>query len=183
MPYNPDIHRRASIRMRDFDYASTGAYFVTISAHNKECLFGAVDGEAMAVNELGAIVREEWLKTPNIRPNVSIDEFVVMPNHFHAIVFITENRRGVLQYAPTTTGTNTIHSPSQTIGAIVRGFKGATTKCINILRDTPGVPVWQRNYYERVVRNDRELDSIRRYICNNPLKWADDEENPAVGAS
>jgi len=95
-----------------------------------------------------------------------------MPNHFHAILFII--RRGVLQYAPT----NKFRSPSQTIGSIVRGFKSAVTKRTNKLRNSPSTPVWQRNYYEHVVRNENELNQIREYIQNNPLKWELDRENP-----
>jgi len=122
-----------------------------------------VNGE-MRANKFGRIIETEWLKTPQIRKNVELDEYVVMPNHFHAILFII--RRGVLQYAPT----NKFRSPSQTIGSIVRGFKSAVTKRTNKLRNTPGIPVWQRNYYERVVRNENELNRIREYIQNNPLK-------------
>ena len=100
-----------------------------------------------------------------------------MPNHFHAIVVITGNGRGVLQYAPTTNRAS-LCSPSQTIGAIVRGFKSATTRRINVLRCAPGVPVWQRNYYEHIVRDEAEMYRVREYIAANPAGWLEDEENP-----
>jgi len=134
-------------------------------------LGNVVNGE-MRANKFERIIETEWLKTPQIRSSVELDEYVVMPNHFHAILFVT--RRGVSQYAPT----NKFRSPSQTIGSIIRGFKSAVTKRTNKLRNSPSTPVWQRNYYERVVRNENELNRIREYIQNNPLKWELDRENP-----
>jgi putative transposase len=183
--YNPDVHHRRSIRLQGYDYRQIGAYFVTICTLHRICLFGdVVDGE-MRLNALGRMVETEWLQTPSIRPNVELDAFVVMPNHFHAIVVIVDdyravNRGGVLQYgrmqyAPT------FWSPSQTIGAIIRGFKSAITKHINDLRDTPGVPVWQRNYYEHIIRNEEDLNRARDYIANNPTQWMEDETNPVYG--
>ncbi|PIP11995.1 MAG: transposase [bacterium (Candidatus Stahlbacteria) CG08_land_8_20_14_0_20_40_26] len=165
-------HHRHSIRLNHYDYFQPGAYFITICTHNRKCMLGNIVNGEMRANKFGRIIETEWLKTPQIRKNVELDEYVVMPNHFHAILFII--RRGVLQYAPT----NKFRSPSQTIGSIVRGFKSAVTKRTNKLRNTPGIPVWQRNYYERVVRNENELNRIREYIQNNPLKWELDRENP-----
>jgi REP element-mobilizing transposase RayT len=100
-----------------------------------------------------------------------------MPNHFHAIVVIAGNGRGVLQYAPTT-NKGSLRSPSQTIGAIVRGFKSATTRQINVLRCAPGVPVRQRNYYEHIIRDEAEMYRVREYIVTNPAGWLEEEENP-----
>ncbi|MCG8607677.1 hypothetical protein MJD09_22170 [bacterium] len=97
----------------------------------------------MILNQFGEIVKYEWLQTSKIRPNVVIDDFIIMPNHLHGVVVIAD-RRGVLQYAPTESG---FKSPSQTIGAIIRGFESATTKQINNYRNAPGKPVWQRNYF------------------------------------
>lgn len=181
--YNPDAHHRLSIRLSGYDYAQEGAYFITLCTHNHLCLFGIiVDGE-MHLNEYGEIVRNLWLETPAIRPNVELSEWVIMPNHFHAVLTITRRgvvRRGVLQYAPTT-NTNarkTLQSPSQTIGAIVRGFKSAVTKRINEIRATPGVPVWQRNYWEHVIRDEKSYHDIATYIINNPTKWEMDKLYP-----
>ena len=115
-------------------------------------------------------VHEEWLKTAELRENVEVDASMIMPNHLHGIVVIT-NGRGVLPYAPT----GTLRSPSRTIGAIVRGFKSASTKHINEMRNTPGTPVWQRSFYEHVIRNDEELKAIRQYILSNPANWTTDE--------
>ena len=166
------MHQRRSIRLKGFDYAQSGAYFVTICTKDRECIFGKIVDEEMRLNDKGAIVYAEWLRTTEIRINVITDEFIIMPNHLHGIIMIN-NGRGVLQYAPTE---SPFRSPSQTIGAIIRGFKSATTKQINELRGTPGKPVWQRNYFERVIRDEDELNRIREYIIFNPAKWAVDKE-------
>jgi len=191
MAYNPDKHHRRSIRLRGYDYSQPGAYFITICTHDRDCLFGDVIDGVMDLTPYGRIVSDEWHRTEMVRPNVVLDAFVVMPNHVHGIIGIVESndergdvshrgdvsqrRRGVLQYAPTpTTGPSGLQSPSQTVGAIVRGFKGAVTKRINHHRGTPGVPVWQRGYYEHIIRNERALNRIRRYIIENPLHWPND---------
>ncbi|MEP9410249.1 MAG: transposase [Candidatus Brocadia sp.] len=179
MIYNPEIHHRHSIRLRDYDYSQSGAYFVTICSWNRKCLFGEIVNGNMLLNEFGQIVKNEWQHTGIIRLNVELDVFVIMPNHMHGILIIVDdnnNRRGVLQYAPTIK--SSFKSPSKTIGAIIRGFKSSTTKQINQFRNTPGIPVWQRNYYEHIIRNDKELTRTREYIINNPLQWQSDENNP-----
>jgi REP element-mobilizing transposase RayT len=175
MKYDRDKHRRRSIRLRGYDYGRAGAYFVTLCAHDRASLFGEIVDGVMRLNDLGRVVDSEWLKTPRMRPQVELDEYIVMPNHFHAILVVVDMGRGVLPYAPT------LRSPSRTVGAIVRGFKSAVTKRINQIRRTPGLPVWQRNYYEHVIRNEGELTRIREYIVDNPSQWALDRENPALG--
>ena len=127
-------------------------------------------------NDVGKIVAAEWHRTQVIRSQVALDEFIVMPNHFHAIVTLKSSRRGVWH-----TPSEKFQSPSQTLGAIVRGFKAATTKRINEFRQTPGALVWQRNFYEHVIRNENELDCIRQYVVNNPFQWSLDRENPEKG--
>ncbi len=159
-----------------YDYSQNGAYFVTLCAHDRACLFGEVVDGAMHLSELGEIITSEWFRTPVLRPQVVLDEFVVMPNHFHAVIAIEDSRRGVLPYARPR-----LRSPSQTLGSIVRGFKSATTASINRRRNSPGAPLWQRNYYEHVIRNESELTRIREYIVNNPAQWAMDRENPEKG--
>jgi len=195
-----DDVRRRTIRLKDYDYTSDGGYFVTICAYQRECLFGEIDVQGnMMLNEFGKIVENEWVQTAAKRPYVVLDEFVVMPNHFHAIVFITKlpdipkqsvngdvgaRRANFGQSHPQPVGAQRAaplqpHVVPQSLGAIVRGFKSAPTKRINQLRDTPGAPVWQRNYYEHVIRNESSLNDIRSYILNNPSLWAEDQENPA----
>ncbi len=167
-------HQRRTIRLREYDYSWAGWYYVTICTHNRVCFFGKiVDGQVL-LNQVGRIVEEEWLKTPHIRPGIELDEYVIMPNHLHCILIIGDLCRGVLQYAPT----NGFRSPSQSLGAIIRGFKGAATKKVNVLQNTVSIPLWQRNYYEHIIRNDADLHRVRTYIQNNPLQWEVDEENP-----
>jgi putative transposase len=161
--YDSAIRRRRSIRLKGYDYGQEGAYFVTICTHNRECTFGDVDDGEMRLSEYGVLVHDEWLRTAHLRPGVETDAFVIMPNHLHGVIFITEDR-GVWQYAPTDAladprwaffpyaPAGTCRSPSQTIGAVVRGFKAASTRRINEVRHTPGTHVWQRNYYEHVIR-------------------------------
>lgn len=170
---------RRSVRLAEYDYSRDGAYFVTVCAHSRECLFGSIANLVMVPNAFGKIAVSEWLKTHVLRPNVILDEFVVMPKHFHGIIVITSSR-GVLSCPPTR---GSLRSPSQTVGAIVRGWKGAVTKQINEMRGTPNALVWQRNYYEHIIRNEQDLQAIREYIVNNPARWADDEENPARATS
>jgi Transposase IS200 like. len=176
--HNSYLHRRHSIRLRGYDYSQPGAYFVTICTQNHESLLGEIVDEKMRLNTFGRIVEHEWLRTPILRPNVVLDVFVVMPNHFHAIVMITDNGRGVSQYAPTA-NQPPLRSPSQTIGAIVRGFKSVTTKRINQTRQMSDAQVWQRNYYEHIIRGEEEANRIRQYVVHNPNCWAEDKDNPA----
>ena len=168
MNYNPQIHHRRSIRLKNYDYASSGAYFVTIVTHGRQCLFGAIVDGAMRLNEWGAIVCDEWLKTEIIRPRVQLDVFVIMPNHIHGIIIVNDVDgccRGTLQRAPTI---EQFGKPtSDSIPTIIRLFKSATTKRINEYRNTPAVSVWQRNYYEHIIRNETEWQRIRQYIANN----------------
>lgn len=171
-PIDPGKKSRRSIRLRNFDYSNQGAYFITICAYNHECLFGKVVGEkgkfSISLSDYGKIVSEEWLKSADIRKEIILDEFVIMPNHFHGIIFL---RKGDQPVAPTAFGPR-----PKSVGSMIAGFKSVVTTKINTLRNTPGVPTWQRNYYERVIRNDTELNSIREYIKYNPLSWETDEE-------
>lgn len=178
MAHNPDKHQRRSIRLKDYDYSQAGAYFVTICTHNKECVLGnVVDGEMM-LNEYGHAIEEEWMRTTDVRNNVALDVFVVMPNHFHGILAIVEDCRGTARCAPTVGNRQFGKMTSASLPAIIRSFKSAVTKRINELRGTPYTPIWQRNYYEHVIRDEDDLNEIREYIVNNPLKWDLDSENP-----
>jgi len=165
--------RRRSIRLREYDYTQPGAYFITIVAHARAMLFAEIsDGKAW-LNEFGRIVENEWQKSAVIRREIGLDVFVVMPNHIHGIVNIIHADVGATGRSPLRNG-----PPPRSLGAFVAGFKSAVTKRINNLRRTPGAPVWQRNYYEHVVRSDAELLRVREYILNNPVGWENDRENP-----
>jgi REP element-mobilizing transposase RayT len=180
------LHRRRSIRLKGYDYTRAGAYFVTICTKDRTCLFGDVADGVMRLNQMGHIVRQCWLAIPEHFPHVLLDEFVVMPNHVHGIIVIMATHIvGARHAVPQQFG-----KPEQfakpvpgSIPTIVRSFKSAATKRINHHRGTPGAPVWQRDYFEHIIRNDESLNRIREYILNNPLQWALDRENPlAQGA-
>jgi len=175
MRYNKDIHHRRSIRLKGFDYAQAGAYFVTICSWDRECILGNIVDGQVHLNQHGEIVKSEWLKTGDIRSSILLDEFIIMPNHIHGILVIN-NSRGTLRRAPMY---ERFGNPvSNSLSTIVRLFKSTTTKQMNALRSTQGRPVWQRNYYEHIIRDDEELNRIREYIMNNPLQWDEDENNP-----
>ncbi|MBC7260082.1 MAG: transposase [Chloroflexi bacterium] len=178
--YDPDIHHRRAIRLRGWDYRDAGAYFVTICTHGGQPLFGDVADGTMRLNEYGEIVAACWRDLPRHHPHVELDAFVVMPNHVHGIIVIRGDAcgRGDACVAPTADGPR---GPiPQSLGAIIGSFKSACTRRINEMRGTPGAPVWQRNYYDRIIRNDREWNAIREYIQNNPITWERDAENPDI---
>ena len=170
----PEHHRR-SLRLRGFDYTAHGAYFVTVVTHDRRELFGRIIGDEMKLNAAGRIVAEEWRRSGELRSNAEIDESVVMPNHFHGIVFLLRDNAGTLRSAPTSGFGSTVPG---SLAVIVRNFKGAVTRRLRQggLTET----VWQRNYHERVIRNERELAAIRQYIVDNPVRWALDKENPTA---
>ena len=202
MRFIPGTRDRRSVRLKDYDYAQAGAYFVTICTYDRDCLMGEVVNGEMRLNEYGEIARDEWLHTASVRRNVVLDAFVAMPNHVHGIIILTGDvgatRRVVRMDGGVTLGTGEAPAgtgeaaprpydgkgkmQSGSIGAIIGQFKSATTKRINVRRGTPGIPVWQRNYHERILR-EGELDRIRAYIRNNPAQWEMDVENPANHSS
>lgn len=197
------MRQRKSIRLQGYDYTKQGAYFVTICSHNRESILGEIVSGEMRLNENGIIVRDTWEWLGNQYSYVGLDEYVTMPNHFHGIILIDhdrgdgsvgcadDSRRGASRGAPTTgtptTGAPTIGAPTigaPTIGApttkikplgqLIGAFKTVSSKRINLLRNTPGALLWQRNYYEHVIRDETDLQRIREYIANNPSNWADD---------
>ena len=161
--------RRPSLRLCGQDYRPPDAYFITACTLNWEPLFGVVvDGE-MRLNEYGWIVQVEWLRTPLVRPCAALDSFVVMPDHFHGILVIADKRRSAscseARFGKALAGT---------VEAIVGQFKAAVTKRIDHVRGTPTAQVWQRNYFERILRTDDEFNSTRQYIDGNPAHWPED---------
>ncbi len=173
--------RRRSIRLPAYDYTSAGAYFVTICVWGRECALGdVVDGE-MGLSDLGHIVAESWAWLADHHPYVTLDAWAIMPNHMHGIIIIHDDVcRGGSRTAPTTgIGAASSADKRKPLGRLIGAFKTTSTKRINEVRGLPGTPFWQRNYYERVVRNEGELRAIREYIADNPLHWQLDRENPA----
>ncbi len=152
---------------------------------SRECLFGEIANGEMMLNEYGKLVEEEWLNTPGMRTQVELDEFVVMPNHLHAIIVIQEGATTMPMVGAHSTivgahSSAPLRRTPQSLGSLIAGFKSAVTKRINILRMSPGFPIWQRNYYDHVVRDEDDISRIREYIVNNPVRWAEDENNPAM---
>lgn len=179
--YNPNKHHRRSIRLKGYDYSQAGLYFITICCQDRICRFGDVVNGEMVLNKYGQIADDEWMKTTEIRPNVELGEFVVMPNHIHGIIRLSG--RGELHspeiniemHSPDEKGVckSPPRSPSQTIGAIVRGYKSSVTKQCGLLGFDE--KLWQRNYYEHIIRNEQSYQTISQYIIDNPKKWANDK--------
>ena len=206
--YNPLKHHRRSIRLQNYDYSQVGNYFRTLCIQDKKHLFGEIKNGIMGLNIFGSLPYQEWLNTLTIRENISLGAFIIMPNHIHGIIHIDyqskkNNPIGKFQ------------SPSQTIGAIIRGYKGATTKRIKALLlstgelqfaptekgiaptekgiaptkkgiaptekgfATPTIDltksIWQRNYYENIIRDNKAYQNISHYIWNNPQSWTKDK--------
>ena len=181
MTFNPLIHHRRSVRLREFDYSQAGAYFITICCYNRTCLFGKIHNGAMILNPYGEIAYKEWMHTPEIRTNIDLGPFIVMPNHIHGIIHLHSIEPVANDKLPT---------PSTTIAAILRGYKASVTKQIRELKNTrlkhggrtemngkfaAEFQVWQRSYYEHVIRSAASLQSISQYIINNPATWGMDE--------
>ena len=194
--YDLEIHQRRSIRLKGYDYSQAGAYFVTIVAQGRLCLFGdVVDGE-MRANDAGEMVWRVWDGMPGRFPSIEMDEFVVMPNHVHGVIIIRQSLgslvggqgdSGVQRDTGATTGA-TVGATTRvapTVGDVVGAFKSLTTveygRGVRKL-DWPPFDrrLWQRNYYERVIRDESEFSRVREYIANNPMEWEFDRENPAM---
>jgi len=273
MAYNPAKHHRRSIRLKGYDYSSPGAYFITICTHQRDCLFGEIADGTMQLNQLGQIVSASWQRLPDHFSTVELDAFVVMPNHIHGILVLTDRRGAALgqhislttedtlpnatpnptksnphgqRICPTTGDAipnatesnagvafgqeivmngvegmpnaaplrlsqspaiadvisdslqsdpgvafgqgivmngvegmpNAVPLQSGSLGAILLNFKSVTTRRINQIRGLSGVPVWQRNYYEHIIRDDKALQRIQEYIQQNPLSWQVDRLHP-----
>lgn len=171
MPNNPNIHNRKSIRLKEYDYSQPGEYFITVCTYDHKCVFGKIVNSEMQLNDAGKVVDECWRGILQHFKHIKLDEYIIMPNHLHGIVVICEcdnHGRGEV--------TSPLHK--QTLGKIVAYFKYQSTKLINKTQGTPDKRFWQRNYYDRIIRDEKELNNIHDYIQNNPIKWWCDEENP-----
>jgi REP element-mobilizing transposase RayT len=172
---------RQSIRLRGYDYSAEGVYFITIVCKDRLHWFGEVIDSEMHPSDAGKIVEEEWLRCAELRSEITLDAYVVMPNHFHGIVVIGEpliplagmHGRGVWPYA--LTEPSSFQSPSKTIGSLVRAFKGSCTT--RIRKHIKADFAWLRGYHDRIIRNQAELQKIQDYIQNNPSRWAEDMFN------
>ncbi len=182
MSENFEKNNRRSLRLSGYDYSQNGAYFVTVCTRNRESLFGEIEDGNMFLNSYGQIVSDVWSHLPDHYFHVQSDQFVVMPNHIHGIIVSNRDVVGAgLKPARTkpapTDGSIKIHA----LPEIIRGFKTFSSRRINEMRGTPATQFWQRNYYEHVIRNGADLNSIRQYIIDNPARWETDRENPSAG--
>jgi REP element-mobilizing transposase RayT len=182
MKYELQKHYRRSLRLKEYDYSQIGAYYITICTHNRECLFGEIVDSEMLVNDIGETIKKWWSQLENKFKDIKLDELIIMPNHIHGIIIIV----GADLCVCPETGEH-IGSP---LPKIVQWFKTMTTneyisgvkqnrfKPFNSGEHTGSPLLWQRNYYEHIIRNEDELSKVREYIVNNPLKWQFDKENP-----
>lgn len=197
--YNPQMHNRRSIRFKGYDYTQAGLYFITICCQNRACLFGEIENGKIMLNDAGAIANDCWLNIPNHFPNAILHEYVIMPNHVHGIIELVgaNNHSPVSKlHSPKTElhspknkknnnsvigdnrakNVSPLRSPSKTVGSVVRGFKIGVTKWMRQNTDT--FYIWQRNYWEHIIRDDKSHENISQYIINNPTKWNNDKLNP-----
>jgi REP element-mobilizing transposase RayT len=173
MPYNPDLHHRRSIRLQGYDYTKAGVYFVTICTYQRLCLFGEIIKGQMQLNLIGQTVIALWKDIPKHFSNVELDEFILMPDHLHGIIIISQQEPSPnfpnKKYAATGTQPNSL-------GAIVQNFKSISTRKINRINRSPRNFIWQRNYHEQIIRDESTLQNVRQYIGDNPLKWQSDRQ-------
>ncbi len=189
--FDPQKHHRRSIRLKGFDYSSEGAYYVTIVAQGRECLFGEIVDGKMKLNEAGEMVVKWWNELTNKFPNIELGEFIVMPNHFHGIIFIMANVGADLRVCPDGEENTSIQKGEHTgsplripLSQMIQWFKTMTTnEYIRGVKQSNWKPfigkVWQRNYYEHIIRNEKELQQKTDYILDNPSRWDEDDENTA----
>lgn len=183
MKFDSQKHHRRSIRVPNYDYSQPGAYFITIVTWRRECLFGEIVNGTMRLNDTGQVVWDVWNSLPARYPRVTTGTAVVMPNHFHGIVEIHEPvgaMVGTIHELPLPSHrvTNQKERRRMTLPLVVGYFKMNSAKRINKILNSEGIPVWQRNYYEHIIRNDEEYNRIHLYIEANVDNWVNDEENP-----
>lgn len=182
--YNPDIHHRKSIRLKGYDYSQAGLYFITICCQDRICRFGEIvtvenSQPKMILNDAGNIANECWLEIPEHFPNAKLHEHIVMPNHVHGIIELSgdvgvQDDVRVQNIEPLLPQRNNFQKiiPGS-IGSIIRGYKiGVTVRTKNIF---PDQKIWQRNFYEHIIRNENAYQTISNYIVNNPAKWNEDK--------
>ena len=173
--YGHGRHGRRSIRLKDYDYSQQGAYFVTICTKNRECLFGEIVASKIRLNQSGELIQQIWYELPNRYIDLDLDAFILMPNHLHGIIVLTDQAAVGAGLALPGKGAA---SGAPTLGGIVRTFKSISAILLNRLLSRTGRTLWQRNYYEHIIRNEKSLNAIRDYILNNPNRWPDDPDNP-----
>jgi REP element-mobilizing transposase RayT len=179
--FDPLKQRRHSIRMKGYDYSLAGAYFVTIVTYQRRCLFGEIVNGDIILNPSGRFAFEQWTRLGKRFQQSDFSTFVIMPNHAHGIIYLVrgageESQTADVQIPPLRLYLIPNVTPGS-LGAIVRAYKAAVTYRINALRGFTDSPIWQRNYYEHIIRNEKDYETIWNYIETNPRKWMDDQLN------
>lgn len=191
MVYDSKKHHRKSIRLKGYDYSKAGAYFITICTQNRECILGKIIDQSLVLNDAGMMVKKWWMELNKKYPEIMTDEFVIMPNHFHGIIQLmnpTDSTRSHpnnhivgadLRVCPNEQGGHT----GPPLHGVIQWFKTMTTnEYIRNVKESGWKPfpgkLWQRNFYEHIIGNDRRLNTIRKYIKNNQFHWEFDIENP-----
>ena len=200
MPYDPQRHHRRSIRLKGYDYSQAGAYAVTLVSHARETLFGEIADGQMVLNAVGKVIAATWRWLAVHYPYVTLDAWVVMPNHLHGIIILARDERRGEEAGNTILPSRQVDAPASSplhhpypsprphgtqpgsLNAIIQTYKAESARRVNRMLGLygSGNHIWQRNYYERIIRNEREMDAIRAYIANNPIQWAMDRENPLL---
>ena len=156
--------RRRSIRLSTHDYSANSTYFLTLCTYRRAALFGCIEDGVVSLSTAGKIVRDLWIQTARMRRSVVLDAFVIMPNHMHAIVAMPAAERRE-------SSASSLRRAPESLGALVAGYKASCTSNVKRLLGIPHLCLWQRNYYERVIRDARALHEIRHYIAANPAPW------------
>jgi REP element-mobilizing transposase RayT len=181
---NSQLPDRRSIRWRGYDYWSRGIYFVTICAFERRTIFGSISSGVLIPSQAGRIVSEHWFDLPSHHVGLELDAFVVMPNHIHGILILNSLKiNSLANPSGGNTGVGAGLRPARRnsgVPGIIRAFKTFSALKINSVRGATGNPVWQRNYFERVVRDGKEMEKVQRYVLENPARWEFDRENPDV---
>jgi putative transposase len=184
-PNNSQTHHRRSIRLKGYDYSQAGAYFVTLCAWQLECLFGEVEAGEMRLSPEGQVASEQWMRLKRRFTRADFSVFVIMPNHVHGIVVLFGGDRGAGEGSHTHNpeipplrpyaGPNVVPG---SLGAIVRAFKASVTWRIHAMHEYDEIPIWQRNYYEHIIRDDADMRQIEEYIQHNSQRWEQDQLHP-----
>lgn len=208
MKYNPEIHKRRSIRLKGYDYSQDGLYFITICCHNRICQFGKIENNEMLLSEYGEIASNEWIKLTERFQNFELDVFQIMPNHIHGIIVLNDTVTVGAGFTPAQNDVNSQNANetgqpqiktgqsqiktgqpqgiAPTVSDIVGTYKSLVANgCLNIFKSKNEImgKLWQRNYYEHIIRNEQSYQTISNYIINNPARWQDDKFYEIVGAT
>ena len=176
---------RRSIRLRGYDYSQAASYYITVCTRDRECLFGNVVDRQMQLNEVGQIIQSVWNGLPQFYEGIELDAFIIMPNHVHGVIVIRPHV-GAIHESPVPSEPSAFarikDRRRMLLSKVIGRFKMVSAKWINDLRQSQGSTLWQRNYYEHIVRNEVALHRIRKYIVNNPAQWESDRENPVIAS-